>query len=69
MNTNFLFWQKNSKGQVLLDQVCEQVDLAEKDYYGLVYLDQDNTRNWLAVDKKITKQLKSKFSSYTSVID
>ena len=34
----------------------------EKDYYGLVYLDQDNTRNWLAADKKITKQLKSKFS-------
>ncbi|EFX65741.1 hypothetical protein DAPPUDRAFT_219239 [Daphnia pulex] len=51
--------EKGAKGQELLDRVCEQVDLVEKDYYGLVYLDQDNNRNWLAADKKINKQLKS----------
>ena len=56
---NFLSLKKTSKGQELLDRVCEQVDLVEKDYYGLVYLDQDNNRNWLAADKKINKQLKS----------
>jgi len=36
------------------------VDLVEKDYFGLVYIDQENTRNWLAADKKISKQLRSK---------
>uniref|UniRef100_A0A0P4YUC1 Moesin/ezrin/radixin homolog 1 n=1 Tax=Daphnia magna TaxID=35525 RepID=A0A0P4YUC1_9CRUS len=51
--------EKGAKGQELLDRVCEQVDLVEKDYYGLVYLDQDSNRNWLAADKKISKQLKS----------
>jgi len=52
--------EKSVKGQELIDRVCEQVDLLEKDYYGLVYIDQENTRNWLAADKKITKQIKSK---------
>ncbi|XP_057373633.1 band 4.1-like protein 3 isoform X2 [Daphnia carinata] len=51
--------EKGARGQELLDRVCEQVDLVEKDYYGLVYLDQDSNRNWLAADKKISKQLKS----------
>ena len=55
----FLNLQKGAKGQELIDCVCEQVDLVEKDYYGLVYVDQENTRNWLAADKKIFKQLKS----------
>lgn len=50
--------QKSSKGQDLIDRICEQVDLVEKDYYGLVYVDMNNCRNWLAGDKKITKQLK-----------
>lgn len=51
--------QKGAKGQELVDRVCEQVDLVEKDYFGLAYIDQDNTRNWLAADKRISKQLKS----------
>lgn len=38
--------------------MCEHVDLAEKDYFGIVYMDQDKIRNWLAADKKISKQLK-----------
>ncbi len=66
-NSNSIIVQKGAKGQELLDRVCEQVDLVEKDYYGLVYLDQDNTRNWLAADKKITKQLKSMFLIVFSV--
>jgi erythrocyte membrane protein band 4.1 len=51
--------KKGAKGQELIDRVCEQVDLVEKDYYGLVFVDQENIRNWLAADKKISKQLKS----------
>lgn len=53
--------QKGAKGQDLIDRVCEQADLVEKDYFGLVYVDRENTRNWLAADKKISKQLKSEF--------
>jgi hypothetical protein len=62
LSPNFLsLLQKGAKGQELIDRVCEHVDLVEKDYFGLVYLDKDNNRNWLAADKKISKQLKSKF--------
>ena len=54
----FVVLQKSAKGQDLIDRICEQVDLIEKDYYGLIFIDQDNTRNWLAADKKISKQIK-----------
>ena len=42
----------------MIDQVCEKVDLLERDYFGLAYKDQNKTKNWLAPDKKIAKQIK-----------
>ena len=32
--------QKNAKGQVLFDKICEKIELAEKDYFGLRYIDE-----------------------------
>lgn len=53
-----LYFQKGAKGKELIDHVCDQADLIEKDYFGLVFLDHDGIRNWVAADKKISKQLK-----------
>ncbi|KAK2718997.1 hypothetical protein QYM36_006123 [Artemia franciscana] len=49
---------RNAKGQELFDGVCDSVDLLERDYFGLVYLDEDGFRQWLVLDKRIAKQLK-----------
>ncbi len=52
--------QRKAKGQDLLDKVCEHVDLLERDYFGLNYIDRAGYTVWLEVDKKISKQMKSK---------
>lgn len=41
-----LFWllQKHSKGQTLMDMVCEHLNLLEKDYFGLTFADADTQK-------------------------
>ncbi|KAM9308014.1 band 4.1-like protein 3 isoform 5-T5 [Gastrophryne carolinensis] len=51
--------EKRSKGQVLFDKVCEHLNLLEKDYFGLVYKDSDNQKNWLDPAKEIKKQTRN----------
>ncbi|XP_013403554.1 band 4.1-like protein 2 isoform X12 [Lingula anatina] len=51
--------EKRAKGQVLFDKVCEAANLIEKDYFGISYRDATDTRYWLALDKKISKQMRS----------
>lgn len=51
-------FQKETKGQALLDFVCGQLDLLEKDYFGLRYVDSNKQRHWLDSGKEISKQLK-----------
>lgn len=34
------YLQKNAKGQVLFDKICEKIEVAEKDYFGLRYIDE-----------------------------
>lgn len=36
--------QKHSKGQTLMDMVCEHLNLLEKDYYGLTFADTDTQK-------------------------
>ncbi|KAK9873826.1 hypothetical protein WA026_002184 [Henosepilachna vigintioctopunctata] len=50
---------KKAKGQELLELVCESINLIEKDYFGLIYADRHDSRNWLDLDKRISKFLKS----------
>ncbi|CAL8254329.1 unnamed protein product, partial [Arctogadus glacialis] len=50
--------EKFAKGQVLLDMVCGHLNLLERDYFGLMYQDTDNTKNWLDPSKEIKKQLR-----------
>ncbi|XP_022181490.1 protein 4.1 homolog isoform X4 [Myzus persicae] len=50
---------RKAKGQELLDQVCDQLNLLERDYFGLSYEDRRDPHNWLEMDKRIGKFLKS----------
>uniref|UniRef100_A0A8C5BNK1 Si:dkey-178k16.1 n=1 Tax=Gadus morhua TaxID=8049 RepID=A0A8C5BNK1_GADMO len=50
--------EKFAKGQMLLDLVCGHLNLLERDYFGLMYQDTDNTKNWLDPSKEIKKQLR-----------
>ncbi|KAJ8259743.1 hypothetical protein GJAV_G00172910 [Gymnothorax javanicus] len=51
--------EKHSRGQMLLDMVCEHLNLLEKDYFGLTFLDADNQKNWLDPSKEIKKQMRA----------
>ncbi|CAH1112308.1 unnamed protein product [Psylliodes chrysocephalus] len=46
---------RKAKGKELLDKVCEAINLIEKDYFGLVYADRHDPRNWLDLEKRISK--------------
>ncbi|XP_021943985.1 protein 4.1 homolog isoform X6 [Folsomia candida] len=50
---------RKAKGQDLLDKVCELLDLLERDYFGLNYIDRAGYTVWVEVDKKISKQMKN----------
>jgi hypothetical protein len=53
--------QRKCKGFELLEKVCEQINLLEKDYFGLTYEDRHDPRNWLEMEKSISKFVKSKY--------
>uniref|UniRef100_A0A8C1EK24 FERM domain containing 3 n=1 Tax=Cyprinus carpio carpio TaxID=630221 RepID=A0A8C1EK24_CYPCA len=49
---------KNTKGQFLLDHVCNHYSLLEKDYFGIRYVDPEKQRHWLDPSKPVVKQMK-----------
>nr|XP_048700519.1 band 4.1-like protein 2 isoform X11 [Caretta caretta] len=51
--------EKRAKGQVLFDKVCEQLNLLEKDYFGLLLQDNSDQKNWLDSSKEIKRQIRS----------
>ncbi|KAK7916145.1 hypothetical protein WMY93_011906 [Mugilogobius chulae] len=51
--------EKHSKGQALVDLVCEHLNLLEKDYFGLIFADGDTQKNWLDPSKEIKKQMRN----------
>ncbi|KPP67808.1 FERM domain-containing protein 3-like [Scleropages formosus] len=50
---------RDTKGQFLLDHVCNHYSLLEKDYFGIRYVDQEKQRHWLEPNKSIVKQMKA----------
>ncbi|CAG5136494.1 unnamed protein product, partial [Candidula unifasciata] len=56
--TTQLTFKKDTLGHWLFDQVCEKLNLVEKDYFGLRYVDTENQRHWLDPLKPVYKQLK-----------
>ncbi|XP_064831281.1 FERM domain-containing protein 3 [Oncorhynchus masou masou] len=51
--------QRETKGQFLVDHVCNHYSLLEKDYFGIRYVDPEKQRHWLEPNKPIVKQMKS----------
>ncbi|KAM6365907.1 band 4.1-like protein 2 isoform 2-T2 [Alca torda] len=51
--------EKRAKGQVLFDRVCEHLNLLEKDYFGLVFYENSEQKNWLDSSKEIKRQIRS----------
>ncbi|XP_073075710.1 band 4.1-like protein 2 isoform X5 [Manis javanica] len=51
--------EKRAKGQVLFDRVCEYLNLLEKDYFGLMYQENPEQKNWLDPSKEIKRQLRN----------
>ncbi|KAK0429444.1 hypothetical protein QR680_011385 [Steinernema hermaphroditum] len=52
-------FKRSSTGQEVLDYVCQQIDIVEKDYFGLRYQDSNKHRYWIDLTKPISKQIKS----------
>ncbi|XP_054348700.2 band 4.1-like protein 2 isoform X4 [Pongo pygmaeus] len=51
--------EKPAKGQVLFDKVCEHLNLLEKDYFGLLFQESPEQKNWLDPAKEIKRQLRN----------
>ena len=56
--------QKNTTGQDVLDEVAAHLDRLEKDYFGLVFSDKHEERNWLVMDKAVKKQVKGVWNRF-----
>ncbi|XP_054278606.1 FERM domain-containing protein 5-like isoform X1 [Macrosteles quadrilineatus] len=51
-------FQPQHKGKYLVEHVCRQLNLIEKDYFGLRYVDSTKQRHWLDPAKLVLKQVK-----------
>ncbi|KAM4050014.1 FERM domain-containing protein 3 isoform 2-T2 [Anomaloglossus baeobatrachus] len=51
--------QKETKGQFLIDHICNHYSLLEKDYFGIRFVDPEKQRHWLDPNRPISKQMKS----------
>ncbi|XP_066171484.1 band 4.1-like protein 2 isoform X9 [Sylvia atricapilla] len=51
--------EKRAKGQVLFDKVCEHLNLLEKDYFGLLFYENSEQKNWLDASKEIKRQIRN----------
>ncbi|CAF3259287.1 unnamed protein product [Rotaria sp. Silwood2] len=50
--------KKEDTGKLFYGRVCELINLEEKDYFGLTFINNENTRAWLDNDKRVLSQLK-----------
>ncbi|XP_026565141.1 FERM domain-containing protein 5 isoform X2 [Pseudonaja textilis] len=51
--------QRDAKGQFLFDLLCHHLNLLEKDYFGIRFVDPDKQRHWLEFTKSVVKQMRS----------
>ena len=59
-----IFLQKKATGQELMEKVNYQMDIIEKDYFGLQYTDHNHVSHWIDPTKPVKKQIKSKLSKW-----
>ncbi|XP_065356628.1 FERM domain-containing protein 5 isoform X2 [Calliphora vicina] len=51
-------FQPFHRGSYLVDFICDQLKIKEKDYFGLRYVDVSKQRHWLDLGKSVIKQCK-----------
>ncbi|KAK0150150.1 Band 4.1-like protein 3 [Merluccius polli] len=51
--------EKRAKGHILLDKICDHLNLLEMDYFGITYRDVENQKNWLDPTKEMKKQIRT----------
>ncbi|XP_070555209.1 protein 4.1-like isoform X9 [Ptychodera flava] len=51
--------EKKSKGQALFDKIAENLNIMEKDYFGITYRDAADQKYWLDPVKDMKKQIRS----------
>ncbi|KAH0620141.1 hypothetical protein JD844_014774 [Phrynosoma platyrhinos] len=56
---NLFVLQRDAKGQYLFDLLCHHLNLLEKDYFGIRFVDPDKQRHWLEFTKSVVKQMRS----------
>ncbi|XP_053405416.1 uncharacterized protein LOC123522987 isoform X4 [Mercenaria mercenaria] len=61
----FIPYKGGFKGQYVLDKTFEQLNLFEKDYFGLRYIDTSGQTHWLDCNKTLSSQLKGCSVPYT----
>lgn len=59
----FCVFQRKIRGQELLGKVCDNLNLVEKDYFGLLYEDRGDPRIWIDLEKRVSKMVKRKIDS------
>lgn len=52
-----LIEQAKALGSVLFEQVCQQVNLLESDYFGLEYTGPEKVKYWLDLEKPMNRQM------------
>uniref|UniRef100_UPI00358FE5BE protein 4.1-like isoform X2 n=1 Tax=Myxine glutinosa TaxID=7769 RepID=UPI00358FE5BE len=57
--------EKNARGEELFNLVCDGLLLLEKDYFGLMYRDSLEQKNWLDHAKEIKKQVSDRSWNFT----
>ncbi|KAM8865652.1 FERM domain-containing protein 3 isoform 1-T1 [Synchiropus picturatus] len=57
--------QRDTKGQFLLDHVCNHYNLLERDYFGIRYVDPEKQRHWLEPNKAVMRQMKTAQQPFT----
>ncbi|XP_045061860.1 protein 4.1-like isoform X4 [Coregonus clupeaformis] len=50
---------KRARGQLLFAKVCDRLNLLETDYFGIMYRDVENQKNWLDPNKELKKQIRT----------
>lgn len=49
---------KKATGQQLVDKICDELNVLEKDYFSLSYRDKEDIRFWINHEKKVGQQVK-----------
>ncbi|XP_075985679.1 protein 4.1 homolog [Anticarsia gemmatalis] len=50
---------RKARGGDLLDKICESLDVIEKDYFGMLYVQRGDTRVWLDLNRRLAKTFKN----------